>query len=124
MKSPVVLLVSNDPAVVQPVQEALPAIRHGLRIVRSTQEAFRQLQHFGEEFDFAIIDLDPGLHGSALLEAISGRVPMLAVTSLEENYMDPIVRRHGAFASLSKPFTADRLAFLVNSALRESTAAV
>ena len=109
MKPPVVLLVSNDPAVAS--------------AVRSSQAAFRQLQAAVSDFDLAIIDLDPGVHGSALLEAIGDRLPTLAVTSLEENYMDPITRRHGAFACLAKPFTADRLAELVNRALREGVTA-
>jgi DNA-binding NtrC family response regulator len=110
MKSRVILLLSSDPFVERVAREAVPATRHGLRVIQSSQEAFRQLREGVSDVDLAVIDLDPGMHGNALLEAACERLPIIVLTSLEENYMDPIATRRGAVACLSKPFTAERLA--------------
>ena len=59
-----------------------------------------------------IVDVDPGAHGLALLEAISGcadRPQIVVITALEETYMTPIARKHGASACLGKPITLQRL---------------
>lgn len=109
MNPHIILLLSTDPFVERVAREAVPATRHGLRVMQSSQEAFRQLHEGIPEVDLAIIDLDPGMHGSALLEAAGDRLPIIVVTSLEENYMHPVAARHGAIACLAKPFTAERL---------------
>ena len=118
MKPHVILLLSTDPFVERIAREAVPATRHGLRVIQSSQEAFQQLREGISDVDLAIIDLDPGMHGSALLEAASERLPIIVLTSLEENYMDPIATRRGAVACLSKPFTTERLLSEINHALQ------
>jgi CheY-like chemotaxis protein len=79
-----------------------------LRTIHSTPEAFRALQQ-GDDLDVAIIDLDPGMHGTALLEAAGDRLPVIVLTSLEQEYMQSVASRHGARACLTKPFGADQL---------------
>ena len=118
MSPRVILLVCADPSVETLVREAAPATRHGLRVVQSSPEAFRQLREGCADVDLAIIDLDPGVHGSAILEAAGDRLPVLVLTSLEESYMQPIAARHGAVACLAKPFTAERLAKEITHILR------
>ena len=62
--------------------------------------------------DLVIVDVDPGAHGLALLEAISGcadRPPIVVITALEETYMKPISVEHGASACLGKPITIQKL---------------
>ena len=62
--------------------------------------------------DLIIIDVDPGAHGLALLEAISGcaaKPQVVVITALEETYMIPIAAKHGAAACLGKPITLHRL---------------
>lgn len=110
MKPPVILLFTNDPFVCRAAQDAVLPLRHGLRLIRSSREAFRVLQEDCADVDLAIIDLDPGMHGAALLEATVDRIPVLALTSLEEHYSTPLATRHGALACLAKPFTPGELA--------------
>jgi AmiR/NasT family two-component response regulator len=57
--------------------------------------------------DVVIVDLDPGMHSLAILEAVADNAfapPVIALTSLEESEMTPIAIRHGAGACLGKPF--------------------
>jgi DNA-binding NtrC family response regulator len=123
MNPHVILLLSTDPFVERLAREAVPATRHGLRVVQTSQEAFRQFKEGCEDVDLAIIDLDPGMHANALLEAAGDRLPVIVLTGLEENYMQPVAARHGALACLAKPFTAERLAEIIAQALKHVPAA-
>ena len=108
MKPTIVLLLSADPAVERAAWEAVTATRHGLRSIHSAPAAFRALQE-SDDVDAAVIDLDPGIHGTALLEAAGDRLPVIALTSLEREYMLPVASRHGARECLTKPFQAEEL---------------
>lgn len=109
MKPHVILLISSDPLVGELAGEAVLATRHGMRLRRSSTEAFQQLKEGYDDIDLAIIDLDPGVHGKALLEAVGDRLPVLVLTSLEGAYVQPLSQRHGARGCLTKPFTAEQL---------------
>jgi DNA-binding response OmpR family regulator len=122
MKPSVILLLSNDPAVERLAREAATATRHGLRVVQNTPLAFQELK-VCDDVALAIIDLDPGMHGTALLEAVNERLPAIVLTSLEENYMTPIARRHGARECLTKPFSAAQLQAALERVLRNPTPA-
>ena len=70
-----------------------------------------------------VVDVDPGAHGLALLEAISScadKPPIVVVTALEETYMEPIARKHGAAACLGKPITVQRLVSTLKDASTRS----
>lgn len=123
MKPPIVLLFSCDSQSQQAVEDAVLATRHGLRVVRTSREAFRILREDHADVDVAVIDLDPGMHGSALLEAAAQRLPVIALTGLEENYMAPLARSHGAVACIAKPFTAEALAAAIKGAEHHAAAA-
>jgi DNA-binding NtrC family response regulator len=108
MKPSVILLLSTDPYVERMAREAATTTRHGLRVLQSTPAAFRELEAC-DDVALAVIDLDPGMHGAALLEAVGDRLPVVVLTSLEGEYMAPIAQRHGARECLSKPFSAAQL---------------
>jgi nucleotide-binding universal stress UspA family protein/DNA-binding response OmpR family regulator len=85
---------------------------HELRWVRTSREAFSILGRQIHDLAAVIVDVDPGAHGLALLEAVSScaeRPPMLVLTALEETYMAPIAKKHGAVACLGKPIGAAKL---------------
>jgi DNA-binding NtrC family response regulator len=103
MNPAIILLMTADPAVEAIAREAVLSMRHGLRTARSAPEAFQDLGNGWEDIDAAIVDLDPGMHGAALLEAAGGRFPVIVLTSLEANYMQPVASRHGAQECLTKP---------------------
>ncbi|HEV2842825.1 MAG TPA: response regulator [Chthoniobacterales bacterium] len=88
--------------------------RAGLFLLRATdaKHAFELLRNGLGEIDLVIIDVDPGIHSMAVLEAITSREavpPVIVVTGLEQSEMAPIARGHGAAACIGKPFTAAEL---------------
>jgi len=118
MKPHVIALLTNDPAVRETALQVIPEMRHGLRILQSSRAVFEMLRDRPDDVDLAVIDLDPGVHGLTVLEAIDHRLPTLVLTSLEENYMKSIAERHGAVGCLTKPFTDEQLTAAIDHALR------
>jgi DNA-binding NtrC family response regulator len=90
------------------------AARAGLWLLKATdaKQAFEILRSGLADIDLVIIDVDPGIHGMAILEAITSygtAPPVIVVTGFEQFEMAPIARRHGAAACIAKPFTAAQL---------------
>ena len=109
-----ILLVANNDADSNAIVEAV-AEESGrrLRKVSSTCRAFDVLATDLDNVDVVIIDLDPGMHALAIVEAIGGHTtapPVIALTSLEESEVTPIASRHGAAVCLGKPFQYANLA--------------
>lgn len=76
-----------------------------------------------QRIQVVVVDVDPGAHGLALLEAISScadRPPIVVITALEEAYMTPIAIKHGASVCLGKPITLQRLRSALNRASNRS----
>lgn len=112
MKNKVILLVDADGDCEEVVSLAAAETDHDLRRVKTSREAFRVLGRQLKELAAVIVDVDPGAHGLALLEAVSGcaeRPPLLVLTALEETYMKHIARKHGATACLGKPISSAKL---------------
>ena len=118
MNTRTILLLSTDPTVEHVADHAVSGLKQRLHVVSSCREAMRRLTDSAAVTDLAIIDLDPGMHGVTLLNATSDRLPVLALTSLEQEYMEPIALRRGAAACLEKPITAERLREAIVRALR------
>src|SRR5688572_1720664 len=90
------------------------ASRAGLSLLQATdaKRAFELLRNGLPEIELIIIDVDPGIHSMAILEAITARdssPPVIVVTGFEQFEMAPIARRHGAAACIAKPFTVSEL---------------
>ena len=101
--------------------------RAGLFLLQATdaKHAFELLRNGLGEIDLVIIDLDPGIHSMAVLEAVTSREaapPVLVVTGLEQSEMEPIARRHGAAACLGKPFSAAELLARIDDVYPADTA--
>ena len=112
MKTNLILLVDADADSLRLVLEAAARTGHGVRLAKTSRDAFAVLQKGLHDLDVVIVDVDPGAHGLALLEAVSAcaeRPPMVVVTALEETYMQSIAKEHGAAACLGKPITIERL---------------
>ncbi len=112
MKDKLILLVDADADCGGIVLEAAARTAHGVRLSRDSAQAFRVLSREFDQIDSLIVDVDPGSHGLALLEAINAlhrRPPIIVLTALEESHMEPVVARHGAAACLGKPISINRL---------------
>jgi DNA-binding response OmpR family regulator len=118
-----VLLVDADGDSKGIVLEA--AARTGRRVLlaKTSRHAFRILGNQMGRLDAVIVDVDPGVHGLAVLEAIIGcgdRPPLVVVTALEETYMKPIAMEHGAAACLGKPLDIQKLSLALNAISTQS----
>jgi|GEM_PF-1479153 len=112
MKENTLLLVDADGDSEAIVSEAAKRAGCEVLVAKTSRDAFRILGNQMQRLNLVIVDIDPGAHGLALLEAISScanRPPIIVITALEETYMKPIALKHGAAACLGKPITARRL---------------
>jgi DNA-binding response OmpR family regulator len=112
MKEKIVLLVDADGDSEGFVLEAAARTGRGVLTAKTSRDAFKIIRDELHRLDLVIVDVDPGAHGLALLEAISGcadRPAMIVITALEESYMKPISQEHGAAACLGKPITIAKL---------------
>ena len=120
MRENVVLLVDADGDSEGCVTEAAARTGRATLLAKTSRDAFRILSDQKWRLDLVVVDVDPGAHGMALLEAINGcgdRPPIVVITALEETYMQPIAKEHGASRCLGKPFTTQKLASVLKEAL-------
>ena len=112
MKERSILLLDADGDSEALVSEAATLTGRDVLVAKTSRAAFRILGEQMQRLEVVVVDVDPGAHGRALLEAISScadRPPIVVITALEETYMKPIARKHGAAACLGKPITVQRL---------------
>ena len=112
MKDKLILLVDADADCGGLVLEAAARTARGVRLSHDSGKALRFLTHEFDQIDLLIVDVDPGSHGLALLEAVGAlhrRPPIIVLTALEESHMEPIVAQHGAAACLGKPISLNLL---------------
>lgn len=118
MKENTILLVDADGDSEAIVSRAAKREGRDLLAARTSREAFGILGEQMQSLGLVIVDVDPGAHGLALMEAINScadRPSIVMITALEETYMKPISLKHGAAACLGKPITVGQ----VGSLLRE-----
>ena len=113
MKQDTILLVDADGDCEEIVARAATRLRYRVRWIRTSREAFKFLNKEVRDLALIIVDLDPGAHGLAILEAVSAcadSAGVVVLTALEESYAGPISRTHGAAACLAKPIDSEKLA--------------
>lgn len=114
-----ILLVDADADLAGEVLEAAAKTGHAVRLAKTSRDAFQVLSDESEDVDLAIVDVDPGTHGMAPLEAIGAREqhpPVIVMTALEESYVKPIAERHGASACLAKSVSIEKLRSTIDEA--------
>jgi DNA-binding NtrC family response regulator len=112
MKEHAILLVDADGDSEKIVSLAAAHGGRDVLVARTSSDAFQILKDQMQRLALVVVDVDPGAHGLALLEAISAcadRPQIVVITALEETYMTPIATKHGAAACLGKPLTLYRL---------------
>jgi DNA-binding response OmpR family regulator len=116
MKPDILLVVDADPESAEMVAAAATKTRRRFVRVTSGREAFQMLNDGLDQVDVIVVDVDPGVHGMAVLEALDSSrqaPPVIVLTGLEETYMAPISAAHGAAACLAKPFSIERLTAVI-----------
>jgi DNA-binding NtrC family response regulator len=122
MEREILLIANNDADSNATVQAVAKKMGCGFRKVSSTRQALDILATDLDSVDVVIIDLDPGMHSLAILEAIGNRAvgpPVIALTSLDESEVMSIASRHGAAACLGKPFEHANLSKAIEQCLAQ-----
>jgi FixJ family two-component response regulator len=112
MKRNVVLVVDADADTARAVEIAAASADVDPRFMRTSGEFFHFCNDDFENVGAIILDVDPGVHGMAILEAVDAcenTPPVIVVSALEEAHLHAIVRRRGAVACLGKPISVSRL---------------
>jgi DNA-binding response OmpR family regulator len=123
MKEPRILLLDADGDLEAIVSEAATRTGRDVLVAKTSRAAFGVVGEQVQRIELVVVDVDPGAHGLALLEAISScadRPPIVVITALEETYMEPIARKHGAAACLGKPITVPGLVSTLKNATTRS----
>ena len=105
MKTPVMLLLSNDNELEELVSDALSGIGGISHLTRDAGDALEIICGVND-LDLAIIDFEHGPHGMTLLSAISmlrGDLPVIVITHDDEKHVEALAYTNGATACFSKP---------------------
>ena len=125
MKRKVVLVLDADADTARAVASAAATSNCDLRFVQTSKEFFHFCNEDFENVTAIVLDVDPGMHGMAILEALDAcenTPPIIVVSALEEHRLGPVVQRHGAIACLGKPLSFTRLGRALDQAVERAAA--
>lgn len=117
MKTPVILLLTNDYELEEFVAQALREIGGVSHLTCDAGDALESVCAV-HDLDLAIIDFEHGPHGMTLLGTISTLredLPIIVITRNDEEHVEALAYANGATACFSKQAVGTRLA----SAIRE-----
>ena len=112
MKTPVMLLLTDDYKIEQLVADALSEIGGISHLTRDAGDALETICGVND-LDLAIIDFEHGPHGMTLLSAISTLredLPVIVISRDDEEHVEALAYANGATACFSKQAVAVRLA--------------
>jgi CheY-like chemotaxis protein len=111
MKTPVILLLTNDNGLEDLVADALSEVGGVSHLTRDAGEALDTICGV-RDLDLAIIDFEHGPHGMTLLNAISTLredLPVIVISRDDEEHVEELAYANGATACLSKQAVATQL---------------
>ena len=120
MKRSIVLVLDADADTARAVASAAATGNCDLRFMQTSKEFFHFCHEDFEDVAAIVLDVDPGVHGMAILEALDAcesTPPIIVVSALEEHRLSSVVQQHGATACLGKPLSATRLARAIDQTL-------
>jgi CheY-like chemotaxis protein len=112
MKTPVILLLTNDNELEDVVAQGLSEIGGVSHLTRDAGDAL-EIVCGVHDLDVAIIDFEHGPHGMTLLSAISTLredLPVIVITRDDEQHVEELAYANGAMACFSKQAVATQLA--------------
>jgi FixJ family two-component response regulator len=125
MKRNVVLVLDADADTARAVASVATTRNCDLRFVQTSKEFFHFCREDFENVIAIILEIGPGMHGMAILEAsdvCENTPPIVVVSALEEHCLGPVVQRHGAIACLGKPLSFTQLGRALDQAVERATA--
>src|SRR6476469_9985499 len=111
MKTPVMLLLTNDNELEESVATALSEIGGISHLTRAAGDGLETICGV-PDLDLAIIDFEHGPHGMTLLSAIRmlrGDLPVIVITHDDEKHVEALAYTNGATACFSKPVSTTQL---------------
>ena len=115
MKTPVILLLTNDNGLEELVADALSEIGGISHLTRDAGEALEIICGV-RGLDVAIVDFEHGPHGMTLLSVVSmlrQNLPVIVITQDDEKHVEELAYANGAAACFSKRAVATLLASTV-----------
>jgi CheY-like chemotaxis protein len=112
MKTPVILLLTNDNELEEAAALALSQIGGLSHLTRDPGDALETICGV-HDLDLAVIDFEHGPHGMTLLSAISTLredLPVIVITGDDEQHVEELAYANGATACFSKQAVATQLA--------------
>ena len=112
MKTPIMLLLTNDNDLEESVADALSGIGAISHLTHDAGDALETVCGV-DDLDLAIIDFEHGPHGMTLLSAISTLredLPVIAITRDDEKHVEALAYTNGARACVSKQAVRTELA--------------
>jgi DNA-binding NtrC family response regulator len=112
MKTPVILLLTNDNALEDSVADLLSEIGGVSHLTHGAGDALEIICGV-QDLDVAVIDFEHGPHGMTLLSAISTLredLPVIVITRDDEEHVEELAYANGAMACFPKQAVATRLA--------------
>jgi len=111
MKTPVILLLTDDNELEELVADALSEIGAISHLTRDAGEAL-EIICGANDLDFAVIDFEHGPHGMTLLSTLSTlrkEIPVIVITCDDEEHVEALAYAKGATACVSKQAVATQL---------------
>jgi len=112
MKTPVMLLLTNDNELEDLVACALSEMGRISHLTRDAGEAL-EIICAADDLDLAIIDFEHGPHGMTLLSVITTlreKLPVIVITRDDEEHVEALAYANGATVCFSKQAVSARLA--------------
>ncbi len=112
MKTPLMLLLTDDNELEESVADALSKIGGISHLTHDAGDALETVCSMND-LDLAIIDFEHGPHGMTLLSAISTLredLPLIVVSPDDEQHVEALAYANGATVCLSKQDVAKQLA--------------
>lgn len=120
MNRRIILVLDADADTAGAVASVAAGVNCDVRFVRTSKDFFHFCHEDFEDVAAIVLDVDPAVHGMAILEALDGcenMPPIIVVSALEEHRLSSVVQKHGAIACLGKPLSLMRLEHAVEDAL-------
>lgn len=121
MKTPMILLLTNDPQLEEAVAEVLSKIGGVGHLTSHAGDALQIVCGVGRDLDVAVIDFAYGTHGMTLLGAINAcrkNLPVIVIIHDDAEHVEALAYANGAVACFLKPVDTRKISAAIERCCR------